>query len=79
MSEPDETQRLRSAIDKALAGIEGKFSATRLSRALVAKACDISIANDGHIATVWMTERATNLLAGHWSRESVQMYIEHQR
>ena len=74
-----ETDILRDAVSKAVADLEGKFTAKRLARALIAKACDISIANEGPMATVWMTDGATNLLAGRWSTESIEMFIEHQR
>lgn len=74
-----ETDILRAAVAKAIAPLEGEFSSKRLARALIAAACDLSIADRGVMPTVWMTQEANGLLAGRWSPESIEMYIETTR
>ncbi len=68
--------KLRERIDSAIASLEGEFPAEPLSRALLVKSCEISLASLGPLPTVWMTEGATNLLAGHWSPSGIEMFIE---
>lgn len=71
-----ETQRLRSRIDELVAQIGDEFPRQKVARALTAKACDVSLEHVGTMATVWMTEHATNMLAGHWAPDTVETFID---
>jgi hypothetical protein len=73
---PTETERLRARIDRFVARLGDEFPKEKLARALLAKGCDVSLADAGLTATVWMANHAANLLAGHWSAGSVETFIE---
>ena len=74
-----ETEQLRSRIDDLVATLGDQFPKQKLARALVAKACDVSLADVGPMSTIWMTEHATGLLAGHWSPPSIETFIDTKR
>lgn len=71
-----ETQTLRARIDELLGDLERDFPKQRVARALVAKACDISLIDGGALPTVKMLTGATSLLAGQWVPDNVAMFIE---
>ena len=75
---PTEVERLRARVNWFAAQLGDEFPKQMLARALVAEACDISLADSGFgaLATANMTRHATNLLAGHWSAETIQTFIE---
>ena len=47
-----------------------------LAKALMAESIEISRAAVGDLATVHIVNRAGDLLGGHWSPESIAMFIE---
>ena len=71
-----DVQKLRDRIDQLVTQIGDDWPSEMLARALVAKACDVSLATKGMPATIWMTQRAEDLLAGHWTRETADLFIE---
>ena len=71
-----EAQRLRARVNRLVAQLGDEFEKPMLARALVAKACNVSLEAVGTLATANMTRHATNLLAGHWSEETESMFIE---
>lgn len=71
-----DVERLRSRLNEILADFGKEFPQEMLARAFIATGCDISLADTGLMSTIWMTERATNLLAGHWSHDLVNTFIE---
>ncbi len=71
-----ETERLRARIDAFVARLCKDYPSQKVSRALIAKGCDVSIASDGAMSAIWKTQRATDLLAGHWTAETVRLFVD---
>jgi hypothetical protein len=67
-------KKLRQRIDRVIEQLDD-VPKMMLARALVAKACDMSLDEQGMLATTWLTQRASDLLSGHWSPESIEVYI----
>lgn len=71
------TQELRARIDEAVAQLDD-IPPQKLARLLVAKACDISLGAGNAMQAAWITEGATNLLAGRWSAETIENFINRE-
>jgi hypothetical protein len=74
-----ETERLQSRIDRLVDGIGDEYGKQTVARALVAKACNVSLAASGSLATMWMLEHASNLMGGRWGPDSIKCFIETKR
>ena len=73
-----EVEYLRTRVDQLVAKLEHEFPKlpkTMLSRVLLAKGANISLADVGALGTIWATQRITDLLAGRWSEESELIFI----
>ena len=73
-----EVEYLRTRVDQLVAKLEHEFPKlpkTMLSRVLLAKGANISLADVGALGTIWATQRMTDLLAGRWSEESELIFI----
>jgi hypothetical protein len=74
LESPEPAEVLRR-IDRLVAQLNDVPPAL-LAKALMAKSIDISLAAMGTLATVHIVNRAGDLLGGHWSPESIAMFIE---
>ena len=71
-----ETQQLRTRIDELVAQLGADYPEQMIVRALIAKACNISLSDLGLLATMHVMEKAVSLLAGHWAPDRVQLFID---
>lgn len=71
-----ETQDLRERIDGLVAQLGKEVPRQKLARALMAKACDVSLTEVGTMGAIAMTEHATSLLAGRWAPSMIETFIE---
>lgn len=73
-----EVEYLRTRVDQLVAKLEHEFPKlpkTMLSRVLLAKGANVSLADVGPLGTICATQRITDLLAGRWSEESELIFI----
>jgi hypothetical protein len=70
-----ETERLRHRVDRLVAQLGDDFSAEMVGRALLAKGADVLMANSGMTGAIWGVQRCEDLLAGHWTKDTTDLFI----
>lgn len=74
-----ETQSLLERVAQFVSETEKEFPKQKLARALVAAGCNVSIAKDSVNATAWMLGEASGLIAGHWTSDRIELFIDVKR
>jgi hypothetical protein len=71
-----ETEKLRDTIDTLVAQLGNDFEPQKVGRALLAKGADVLLASSGMTGAIWGVQRVEGLLAGHWTKEMSDMFVE---
>lgn len=75
-----DVERLRNKIDFMVAQIVAHFGddipLEMVGRALLAKGANVLLENKGMIAAIWGVQRVEDLLAGHWTKDTTDLFIQ---